>query len=100
MKSIGTILSIPQPETVIVEYKGKKYTAIESDIRWLQLKVSKGDFNPKNIKVFDIDTNGGVYELIFRKDGRFENEFTSNIMRLNSFLTMDLITGGKISDKL
>ena len=44
-----------------------------------------------DIKVFDMDNKCNEYEMVFRTDGSFKNNFTSNILSVNAELTLKLI---------
>lgn len=92
MEDIRTVITtIPSLDTVIVESQGKRYIADELAIREIQHRVADGRLDKREVRVFDVDKKGKEYEMIWREDGKFKNEFTCNILSANTDATFELI---------
>jgi hypothetical protein len=57
MKTIEEILdSTPKKDTLTLKVGNKSFTVTEENIRWLQVNIARGDFDPKDVVL--ISPNG------------------------------------------
>ena len=92
MTRIEFPIRTPEKSTAFIKNKGCYYLATEEDVRHLQLMVLQGFIDPQEYIVCDIDVDGWLYELKWRFDGKFYNDFTSDIMSFNSNIVFEMIS--------
>ena len=89
MKSPKELLEgCPEHAKVVVKVKGyRKFVADETKLRWIALKVAKGELNPNDITIIE---DWGI-ERHFDGNGRIKEMLSSNIYRCCAEMNLELI---------
>lgn len=89
MKSPKELLEgCPKHAKVVVKVKGyRKFVADEAKLRWIALKVAKGELNPNDITIIE---DWGI-KRHFNENGRFIERLSSNIYSCCAGMDIELI---------
>lgn len=89
MKSPKELLEgCPEHAKVVVKVKGyRKFVADEAKLRWIALKVAKGELNPKDITIIE---DLGI-QRHFDENGRIKEKLSSNIYCCCGEMNLEII---------
>ena len=88
MKSPKELLEgCPEHAKVVVKVKGyRKFVADESKLRWIALKVAKGELNPNDVTIIE----DGWHKVHLNANGRTIERLVSNIYRCCGEMHLEL----------
>jgi len=92
-KGLNTALGFSEPSNNAFVMVGDSIFNKPSELQVLKImNMCKKDPSRRDIvKIFDLDLNGGCYELIIREDGKLANEFTSEFYKATCSELFDLL---------